>query len=186
MLSDCVRKDPSVCELFIVQKGPAAFTAKRMRDRMTHAVLPISSAILKVIDAPLDVLLDDEQVKQIIATLGVGICLEEDKDAQRNMAYFSLDHLRYGRIIVVTDKTTRGRHIREQIVSFMYRFNYPVLAAGHLYIVPPEPWLGMGDDEFEAKVMSPTTRFISPLRVGKSLAETLGFLRAFDASQIDG
>src|SRR4051794_39935246 len=98
MLSDCVIKDASVCEVFMVQEDFAVI-AKAMRDRLTHAVLPIGSTILKIDSASVDEVLDDRDVLNIVACLGVGFCATEEV---RELE-FSLAHLRYGKVIIAMD-----------------------------------------------------------------------------------
>ena len=170
----CISRDSSVSELFIVREN-IAVTANWVRDRMTQAVLSVDESILKIKGSRLDAVLENNQVRQIIALLGVGLCL--GRGNHRNA--FSLSYLRYGKIIIALDATPEGRHIRTQLVSFFHRFNLPVLAAGHVYIATADLWVGMTADEFSEKVMAPESRRIVQLRAGKTIAETLNLLDSF-------
>lgn len=150
-LSDCVSSDPSKAEIFILQDRFGA-AAKRVRDRMTQAVLPIEATIIKVDKARLDELLDNDEIKGIIAALGVGI------DVDETSTLFDIGKLRYGKIIIVVDAGGDGTHISSQVLAFLRRFNYPVVAAGHVYLCGADMSVRMGDEQFTAKVMAPATR----------------------------
>jgi DNA gyrase subunit B len=162
-ISDCASKDAPACELFIVQSGYAAL-AKEMRDRVYQAVLSVDSTIVMIKGANLYSMLDDDEVKSIIAALGVGIVV------QRSHQHFKLENLRYGKVIIVTDPSAEGMHILAQVVSLLYKSMYPVMAAGHVYVVPSENWVAK---EFHAKVMAPTTRRLIQLRRATSIKEAL-------------
>lgn len=172
-LSDCVSTDAPACELFIVQFNFAS-KAKEMRDRVFHAVLSVDSNPVKIKGAPLDVLLDDDEVKSILDSLGVGIFHRDFPDLLR------LDNLRYGKIIIVTEPTEEGTYIRAQVVSLFHRLLCPVMAAGHVYVVPSESWGSMTDEEFQAKVMDPGARRLVHIPPAKSIKEALAILIASD------
>lgn len=166
-LSDCVIKDSSQTEIFLVQAGPAVGAAKRMRDRLTQAVLPIDASIPKVKGASLDTLLDDEAVKSIIAALGVGILLP-----WMDSSLLDMTRLRYGKLIIATKPTPIGRYIRDQVVSFLFRFNRPLLGGGLVYLCPLDKRTG-DDRDFEDRVMKPDTRHLIAVRPCRSIVATL-------------
>jgi topoisomerase-4 subunit B len=156
-LSDCVSKDASTAELFLVQDVLGA-AAKQVSDRVTQAVLPIDGSILKIEDADLISVLSDGQVQSVIATLGVGICLEDC-----DPSLFNLDWLRYGKVIIACEPTAEGAYVEEQILALFHRLLAPVVAAGHVHIALPEGWVGARAPEFAASVMAPTTRRLKRL-----------------------
>ena len=102
---------------------------------MTQAVLSIRPSIIKVEGADFDQVLDCEEIKSIIASLGVGIWLPEFPGA------FNIGALRYGKLILWTDGTPDGRHIRDQLYAFFVKLQRPLLEAGRVYEVP-EDWTG--------------------------------------------
>lgn len=143
-------------ELFIVQKT-LWDVASNVRDRSSQAVLDIDSDIIPIDGADIDRVLDDENVKSIVASLGAGIALVEPHVG------FALERLRYGKIILVMDGSEAGRHIRSQIIMFLHQYMAPVITAGRVFATPEEDWGTMSDEEFEARVMSAATRTFNPI-----------------------
>ena len=116
MLSDCTAKNPAEAEIFIVGRQSLATMAKSVRNRMTQAVLPIGDGILEMEGADLEDVLDDEDGKGIVAALGVGICLSEEKEESET---FDLKLLRYDKIIVVVDNSSGGRFVQAPVIAFL-------------------------------------------------------------------
>lgn len=149
-LADCSSKNPGECELFIVEGNSAGGSAKLARSRENQAVLPLRGKILNVEKASLDRISANAEIKAMISAFGTGI-----------LDTFSLENLRYNKIILMTDADVDGAHITTLLLTFLFRFMPKLIEEGHVFLAQPplyrvekgkKLWYAYSDSELEQTI----------------------------------
>ena len=149
-LADCSSKNPGECELFIVEGDSAGGSAKLARSRENQAVLPLRGTILNGEKASLDRISANAEIKAMISAFGTGI-----------LDTFSLENLRYNKIILMTDADVDGAHITTLLLTFLFRFMPKLIEEGHVFLAQPplyrvekgkKLWYAYSDSELEQTI----------------------------------
>jgi DNA gyrase subunit B len=134
-LADCSEKDPSQCELFLVEGDSAGGTAKQGRDRRFQAIMPLRGKILNVEKAMYHKIFENEEIKNIYTALGVRVGTTEDSKA------LDITGVRYHKIVIMCDADVDGSHIETLILTFFFRYMKEMIEQGYIYIATPPLYL---------------------------------------------
>ena len=163
-LSDCSEKDPSKCEIFLVEGDSAGGTAKQGRDRHFQAILPLRGKILNVEKAMQHKVFENEEIKNMFKALGLSIGTEDDSRE------LNLEKLRYHKVVVMTDADIDGSHIATLLLTFFFRFLKPLIEQGYVYIAtPPLYLLKKGKDQRYCWDEDQRDLMITEMKAGKDV-----------------
>lgn len=163
-LADCIEKDSTKTELYIVEGDSAGGSAKAGRDRMIQAILPLWGKMLNVEKARVDKVIGNEKLTPVVMALGTGIGEE-----------FDLSKLRYDKIIIMADADVDGAHIRTLLLTFFFRYMRPLIDEGHIYLAqPPLFRLSKGQKHFYAYSDNERDEIMASLGTGYSIQRYKG------------
>ncbi|MDE6357194.1 MAG: DNA topoisomerase (ATP-hydrolyzing) subunit B [Eubacteriales bacterium] len=168
-LTDCSEKDPSKCEIYIVEGNSAGGSAVNARTPKTQAILPLRGKILNVEKSRLDKILGNEEIRSMITAFGTGI--HDD---------FDIEKLRYHKIVLMTDADVDGAHITTLLLTFIFRFMTPLIENGYVYLAKPplyklekgkKEYYAYSDDERDSIIKEIGADGLKPIQRYKGLGE---------------
>ena len=168
-LTDCSEKDPSKCEIYIVEGNSAGGSAVNARTPKTQAILPLRGKILNVEKSRLDKILANEEIRSMITAFGTGI--HDD---------FDIEKLRYHKIVLMTDADVDGAHITTLLLTFIFRFMTPLIENGYVYLAKPplyklekgkKEYYAYSDEERDKIIEEIGTDGLKPIQRYKGLGE---------------